>query len=99
MPITVFSVGLQGFRDKKRKSINSMTVIETDPKLKMVTIMKSSYLATVYVRNRLKLDMAFGINGSNRISYILKISSGDNVSFIIIVCMWQLLLVSLSLFL
>jgi hypothetical protein len=76
-----------------------MTAIGTKPKMKIVTITESSYLATVHIRYRLKSDTAFGINESNRTSNILKISSGDNVSFIIVVWMWQHLLVSPSLLL
>jgi len=60
--------------------------------MKIVTILKSSYRATVCVRYRLKLDTVIGIIESNRISNILKISSGDSVGCIIIVWKWQLLL-------
>jgi hypothetical protein len=45
----------------------------------------------------LKLDTVIGINESNRISNILKISSDDSVSFIVIVWMWQHLSVTPSL--
>jgi hypothetical protein len=65
--------------------------------MKIVTTIKSSYLATVYVRYRLKLDTVIGINETNRILNILKTRSCDSVSFIIIVWMWQHLLVTPSL--
>ena len=57
-----------------------MTTTWTEPNMKIVTIMKSSYLATAHVRYRPKLDTVIGINELNRISNILKISSGDSVS-------------------
>jgi hypothetical protein len=71
-----------------------MTTIWTEVNMKIVTIMKSCYLATVFVRYRFKLDTVIGINESKRISKILKINGGDRVSSIIIVWMWQHLLVT-----
>ena len=94
-----FSVDHQCFEIKEIKSIQLMTTIWTEPNMKIITIMKSSYVAKVYVSYRLKLDTVIGINESNRISNILKISSGDSVRFIIIVWMWQHLLVTPSLLL